>query len=275
VQVIGPDARRAITGLMLITGITSTVFLPLNHWLQHTIGWRDSYLLFAGLHLFMCVPLHAMVLARTGGASPRQGKGDAARTNGVLAPAQRRRAFIMLALWTCAEGLISWGLYLQVIDALKAMGLSDAAAVGLWSLVGPAQATARLTDLVFGRRYSIFAVALTSASLNVLSFLCLVPFGVSLASTALFCLLLGTGHGLFAVAANTMPLYLFGSREYGAYIGWLTVPQNIVNAISPIVFAAAISRVDPAGALWIAGFGAFTALLAVLGLRRVCATIPA
>ena len=86
----------------------------------------------------------------------------------------------MLAIWACTEGLITWGLYMQVIDVFKAMGLSGVAAVGLWALVGPAQASARFTDLVFGGRYSIFAVALASASLSSLSFLFVLPFGFSL-----------------------------------------------------------------------------------------------
>jgi predicted MFS family arabinose efflux permease len=270
VQVIGPNARRAITGLMLISGITSTVFLPLNAWLLELIGWRDSYLVFSALHLVICLPLHALVLRRRRSPLPAPEGNVATVHDGVLPAERRRRAFVMLAAWACAEGLITWGLYMQVIDVLKAMGLSGAAAVGLWSIVGPAQVTARIADLVFGGRYSIFAVAFAAASFNVLSFLCLVPFGISFPSTALFCLLLGTGHGLFAVASNTLPLHLFGAREYGAYIGLLTVPQNIVNAASPVIFAAAISRIHPAGALWLAGAGAAIGLFAVLALARTC-----
>ncbi len=269
VQVVGPNARRSITALMLINGLTSTIFLPLCAWLVTVIGWRDSYLIFAALHIFVCVPIHALVLRPLGGTAAVSSQGSRA-PEGVLPPHRRRAAFIMLAIWACTEGLITWGLYMQVIDVFKAMGLSGVAAVGLWALVGPAQAMARFTDLVFGGRYSIFAVAIASASLSSLSFLFVLPFGFSLTSTALFCICLGVGHGLFAVARNTLPLILFGAKEYGAYMGLLMVPQNIVNAASPIIVAAAISRIHPVSALWIAGVGAVTGLGAVLALVRIC-----
>lgn len=270
VQIVGSNARRAITGLMLINGLTSTVALPICAWLLATLGWRDSYLIFAALHLFVCLPIHALVLRRPAGGAGAYGPASAPPAEGVLPPGNRRAAFIMLALWACTEGLITWGLYLQVIDVFKELGLSGVAAIALWSLVGPAQATARFTDLVFGGRYSIFAVALTSAIMSSLSFLFLLPFGLTITTTALFCLCLGVGHGLFAVGRNTLPLILFGAKEYGYYMGLLMVPQNIVNAVSPIIFAAAISRVHPAGPLWLAGISAVTGLGAVLALMRAC-----
>jgi hypothetical protein len=268
--VIGPDARRAITGLMLLSGLTSTIFLPLCAWLQNTIGWRDSYLIFAALHLCVCLPIHALVLRAAAGAAVASGASSNPPADGVLPPERRRRAFVMLALWSCTEGLITWGLYLQVIDVFKALGLGGATAVGLWALVGPAQASARFADLVFGKRYTIFAVALASASLTALSFLFLLSLGIGFATALVFCVLLGVGHGLFAVARNTLPLILFGAREYGSYMGLLMVPQNIVNAAAPIIFAAAISRIHPAGALWLAGVGAVTGLMAVVALVRAC-----
>ena len=271
VQVVGSNARRAITALMLINGLTSTVALPACAWLLVHVGWRDSYLIFAALHLCVCLPIHAIVLRRpSGDAGSLYGSSAAPPAEGVLAPESRRAAFVMLALWACTEGLITWGLYLQVIDVFRELGLSAVAAVALWALVGPAQAGARFTDLVFGGRYSIFAVAIASASLTSLSFLFLLPFGLTITSTALFCLCLGLGHGLFAVGRNTLPLILFGAKEYGYYMGLLMVPQNIVNAAAPIIFAAAISRVHPAAALMLAGFGAVTGLGAVLALIRAC-----
>lgn len=270
VQVVGSDARRAITGLMLLSGLTSTIFLPLCAWLQDVVGWRDSYLIFAALHLCICLPIHAVVLRPAAGAGLGPGSSSNPPVDGVLPPERRRRAFVLLALWSCTEGLITWGLYLQVIDVFKALGLGSATSVALWALVGPAQATARFTDLVFGKRYTIFGVALASASLTSLSFLFLLPLGIGFTTVLVFCLLLGVGHGLFAVARNTLPLILFGAREYGSYMGLLMVPQNIVNAASPVIFAAVISRIDPAAALWLAGVGAVTGLAAVVALVKAC-----
>ena len=63
---------------------------------------------------------------------------------------------------------------------------------------------------------------------------------------------------------------LFGAREYGAYMGRLMLPQNIANAVAPIIFAVAIARFDPSSALWLAGAAALAGLIAVVLLVRTC-----
>lgn len=274
VQVVGPNARQAITSLMLISGLTSTIFLPVNAWLQATIGWSNAYLAFAALHAFVCAPLHWLVLrAGSGGKDPAPSAATQRKAfphDGVLLPGQRRRAFVLLAIWTCTEGLITWGLNLQIVDILMASGLSLAQAIGVWAFVGPCQSLARLGELISGSRHSILTTTLCASVFNSLSFLALMILGVSIPTCIAFCICLGLGHGLFAIARNTLPLALFGVREYGTYVGLLTVPQNIVNAAAPVAFAAVISRVSPTGALWIAAVSAWVGLVAVYYLVAYC-----
>jgi hypothetical protein len=270
VQIVGSDARRAITGLMLLSGLTGTLFLPLNALLLQSIGWRNAYLCFALLHLLICVPVHAMVLRRRDldpMGTPRGGSGT---IEGMLPPDKRRAAFIMLTIWSCTEGLITWGLYMQIIDVFKGLGLSAAAAIGVWAMVGPSQASARFGELLFGGRYSILTTAVLSAVLTTGSFLIILPFSTSVIVAGAFSICLGLGHGFFAIARNTLPLMLFGAREYGTYMGRLMLPQNIANAAAPIVFAVAIARFDSSTALWLAGAAAFSGLVAVVLLVRTC-----
>jgi hypothetical protein len=150
------------------------------------------------------------------------------------------------------------------------VGLSAAAAVGVWAMVGPSQALARFGELMLGGRYSILSTALVSALFSCASFLLILPVGASVTTAAAFSICLGLGHGFYAIARNTLPLTLFGVREYGTYLGRMMLPQNIVNAIAPIVFATIISRFDPTGALWLAGAAALAGLVAVLFLMRIC-----
>lgn len=274
VQVVGTNARSAITSLMLISGLTSTIFLPFNAWLLSTIGWRNAYLVFAILHVVVCAPLHWLVLRRGAGHNPSPPSGSRSRrafpVEGVLGPEHRRRAFVLLAIWMCTEGLITWGLYLQVIDIFVASGLTMAQAIGVWAVVGPCQSLARLIELMSGGRHSILTTTL-GASVGVsLAFAVTLPLGISLPTAIAFCICMGVGHGLFAIARNTLPLALFGAKEYGTYIGLLTVPQNIVNAIAPVLFAAVLSRVSAAGTLWIAGVSAWIGLVAVFQLVTFC-----
>jgi MFS family permease len=272
VQVVGANARRWITGLTLISGLTSTVFLPINYALLQIVGWRWAYVIFALLHVAICAPIHWLVVRRGAGVS--LAADDPARPlpppDGLLAAGGRRRAFTLLAVWTCTEGVLTWGLYMQVIDVLQAMGLAAGTAIALWTIVGPAQAMARFGELVLGGRHSIMTTALFSALFTSTSFVVFLAAGVSVASTAIFCLMMGVGHGLYAVARNTLPLTLFGAREYGRYMGLLMVPQNVVNAAAPVLIAAVISRWSPVGALWISGAGAVLGCISVVLLVRHC-----
>jgi len=273
VQIVGSNARQAITGLMLLSGLTGTVFLPLNALLIESIGWRNAYLAFALLHLLVCVPIHALILRRHAPETASQSRSSSDRTlDGILPPEKRFMAFVMLTIWSCAEGLIVWGLYMQIIDVFKGMGLSAVAAVGVWAAVGPAQASARFGELVFGGRYSILTTALLSAGLSCGSFLLILPFGGSVVTAAAFAICLGLGHGFYAIARNTLPLTLFGVREYGTYLGRMMLPQSIINAISPIVFASLIARFDPASALWLAAGAALAGFASVVMLVRTCRT---
>jgi predicted MFS family arabinose efflux permease len=271
VQIVGSNARQAITGLMLLSGLTGTVFLPLNALLIESIGWRNAYLAFALLHLLVCLPIHALILTRHApeAASAKRSAPDRA-LDGLLPPDKRFKAFVMLTIWSCSEGLVVWGLYMQIIDVLQGMGLSAVAAVGVWAAVGPAQASARLGELILGGRYSILTTALLSAGLSCGSFLLILPFGGSIGTAAAFAICLGLGHGFYAIARNTLPLTLFGVREYGTYLGRMMLPQSIVNAISPIVFATMISRFDPASALWLASASALAGFVSVVMLVRTC-----
>lgn len=275
VQVVGPNARRAITSLMLISGLTSTIFLPVNAWLLSATGWNKAYLVFAALHLLVCAPIHWLVLKRGSGlepatAGPAGEKKPAPPPDGLLLPDQRHRAFVLMAIWTCTEGLITWGLYLQVIDIFIGSGLTMVQAIGVWAIVGPMQSLARFAELLSGGRHSILTTTLGASVFVSLSFLALLPFGISLTTAMLFCVAMGLGHGLFAIARNTLPLALFGAKEYGTYMGLLTVPQNIVNAMAPVLFAAVISRSTPQTAMWIAAISAWMGLVSVYFLVTYC-----
>jgi hypothetical protein len=271
VQIVGANARQAITGLMLLSGLTGTLFLPLNAMLIGNIGWRNAYLMFALLHLLVCLPIHALILTRHAPAAASTPRSSGDRTiDGILPPDKRAAAFVLLTIWSCAEGLIVWGLYMQIIDVLKGLGLSAISAVGVWAMVGPAQASARLGELILGGRYSILTTALLSSALSCSSFFLILPFGGSVATAAAFSICLGLGHGFYAIARNTLPLTLFGVREYGTYLGRMMLPQSIVNAVSPIIFATMIGRFDPAVALWLAAAAAFAGFASVLMLVRTC-----
>ena len=73
----------------------------------------------------------------------------------------------------------------------------------------------------------------------------------------------GAGNGVLTIAKGTLPLVLFGVRDYGARQGLLMVPARFAQATAPWLFGLAIDRFG-AGALWFSaalGLVAFAALM--------------
>lgn len=269
VHISGPYARRAVTGLTIIAGITSALFLPIGAWLDGQIGWRNTFAFYAVLHIVVCIPLYWIFLpsGRLTGSSAGKNNSDAP-WEGILAPHQRRRAFILLSVWGCLEGVLVWGFNMQAIDILQGLGLSNAGAIGVWMLAGPSQSSSRIADLVFAGRYSIMSLGVLAASLAPVGFGLLLVSGVSPTSASIMAICYGLGHGLFAIARNMLPLRLFGLRDFNIVLGRLGLPQNLANGLAPVIFAAVLTRYGAHGAVWIAMVCAVLSLASTLLLAR-------
>jgi len=61
VRLYGRESRGAISGITLIAGFASTVGWPLSSFLELQVGWRGACYAWAGLHLFLALPLNAML----------------------------------------------------------------------------------------------------------------------------------------------------------------------------------------------------------------------
>ena len=57
-QIEGAGSRRIITILTLVAGFSSTLFWPLTDGLVASLGWRGTYLVYAGAMVVVCAPLH-------------------------------------------------------------------------------------------------------------------------------------------------------------------------------------------------------------------------
>ena len=71
-HIVPHNTRRAISYLTLFGGLASTAFWPLGHWLSARYGWHATLLIYAALHLLVCLPIHLPVLADHGDRSSRR-----------------------------------------------------------------------------------------------------------------------------------------------------------------------------------------------------------
>jgi MFS family permease len=268
-QVAGPHARRAITGLTILAGTTSAIFLPLTAWIEARYGWRLTLALFAIAHLVICLPVHLFVLPSRSAASPsglgtESGAKSDATWDGVLPEAARSRAFWLIVAWSCFEGMLVWGFNLQAVDLLRGLGLAQETAIAVWMLSAGSQAVSRIADFLYASRIPVMSTALVSAALAPVGFAVFLTLGVGVPGASLMAICYGLGHGLFVVARNVLPLRLFGLRTLGETMGRMSRPQSIVNAFAPIVFAAILARYGAYPALLFTAFCGVASFVAVV-----------
>ncbi|MEP6771110.1 MAG: MFS transporter, partial [Polaromonas sp.] len=128
-------------------------------------------------------------------------------------------------------------------------------------LVGPAQVAGRLLEYGLLRNIHPLVSARVAGSLHTLGAMVFLFFGIP--AGAVFTVLHGAGNGVLTIAKGTLPLVLFGVRDYGARQGLLMVPARFAQATAPWLFGLAIDRFG-ANALWFSaalGLVAFAALM--------------
>ncbi|PTM61859.1 MFS transporter [Phreatobacter oligotrophus] len=266
-QLAGPRARQGIGLLMLLGGFSSSIFWPLSAFLDAQIGWRAMCLVFAALHVLVCVPIHLVALR------PRASRdGDSAAPRPVatpsLAPERRRSAFTLMAVAFSLAGFVSWGLPLQIVEILKAYGHPVAFAIFAGSLMGPAQVISRLGEIVFGRSTGILTVGVVTSAIMPIAVVLPILSPASAGLATAFVIGYGMSAGAMTVVRSVAPLALFGKDAYATMTGWLTLPQNIVFALAPMAFAFVMRTAGPTATLAMSCGAALIALGTMAMLER-------
>lgn len=274
VHLYGKDARGAITGITLLAGFASTVGWPLSAWLELEWGWRVACGVWAGLHLLVALPLNWMLPSTPASpASPLSPVSPAAHAvpmgpaTTATAPAPEREpaqssaytaallAFVFAVTW-----FISTAMAAHLPRLLQVHGVPLATALVFAGLVGPAQVAGRLLEYGLLRNIHPLVSARVAGAMHTLGALVFLFVGVP--AGAVFTVLHGAGNGVLTIAKGTLPLVLFGAKDYGARQGLLMVPARFAQTLSPWLFGLAIDRFG-AGALW------FSAALGGLGLAAL------
>ena len=264
-QSAGPArARRAITLMTLIAGFASTLFWPLTHVLTESLGWRQTYLVFAALHLLVCLPLH-LSLARSGAARDSGAAGGPAPA-ALLPPERQGKAMFWLATGFSLAGVVMSALTVQWVPLLQATGLSPTDAVAAGACLGPAQVGVRVIDLFFGVRRHPMTMALLSAGFLALALGLLIVLPTGLWGAMIFAAVFGLANGLTSIVRGTVPLALFGAEGYAARLGVLAGFRLASSAMAP--FALSLALVSLGADITVAlAFG--VTLAAVMALAMV------
>jgi MFS family permease len=243
-HIYGRGARGAITALTLWGGFASTVCWPISAFLVETVGWRNACFGYAALHLTVTLPLSWYALPRI---ARRPDVAQSANAPGDQPP---RQGFSVLRFWCIAVAGMTLGVLMSVwsihlITILTAQGYAFAAAVGLGTLIGPAQVGARVLEMLGRERHHPIVTMIVATSLVLVGFLGLL-FGFP-ASAALIAY--GAGNGLWSIVRGALPLAVFGPHDYPRIMGRLATPMLIAGAVAPIPGALLIEAYGPDGTL--------------------------
>lgn len=262
----GPQARRAISQITLLGGLASTTLWPVGHALAAHFGWRTAVMIYAAIAL-LTIPLHLAVPDTRYGDAPAAG--SAAAVHAPLARNARERyiAAALYALIAILANFLNSGMSAHMIGMLTGFGLAASAAVWIATLRGIGQTSARLCEVLFGRRMHPLTLNLIPAAVLPFCFAAGLLSGQHAAAAMVFAFFYGAGNGIITITRGTLPLVLFDPRTYGAYTGRLLMPSFFVAAFAPIAYAYVIERAGEAGALYVSIAVALVILAAALALR--------
>lgn len=272
VQIGGARAQRSITHLTLIAGFASTLFWPLTAALHEHLTWREVYLVFAGINVAICLPIHAWLarLSRRTDESALPTPAAVAPAGRAFTPRHRSRVFLLMLGGFAIEGFVLSSILVHMVPLTTALGLGSAGVV-VTTLFGPSQVASRLINMLFGGRLAQTWLAVIGAILLPLGLVVLLAMTPSLPGAIAFVILFGLGSGLASIVGGTLPLELFGRERYGARLGWVTAARQFSSALAPFALAMAMAGIGVQPSLWLTaavGMLGILAFSAIMLIRR-------
>ncbi|QIO33232.1 MFS transporter [Bradyrhizobium sp. 1(2017)] len=265
-EVAGRQARSAIGALMLVTGLSSSIFWPTTSFLSGHLGWRGTCLVYAAMLLLVSLPLYAFAaprrtVAKEDGATPAK-HADVPRTP--------RSTFGLVVCATTLNAFVTFGLSAVFVELLRAEGLAPAQAIAFGSMLGVVQVSARGLDFLGGGRWDGITTGLVAGTALPVAMLLLMLSEGATWAVAVFILLYGAGSGAMAVARATIPLVFYDQAEFAKATSMIALPLNLASAVSPPLLAGLLTQFGGRGALgltFVCSCGAVL-ILVLLGRRR-------
>jgi predicted MFS family arabinose efflux permease len=244
VEVWPRNYRRHMGVLTLAGGLASTVFWPLTHVLVAALGWRDTVLVYASIHLFICAPLHWFVLPlpqRYSTSVPNDCALLSATKRLSKRSAMRSSAFYLLAVSFAAFGFVTAAIATHVVPIVESKGVTTAVALAIAALIGPMQVIGRSADILLASRLSPLATGMVTVALIPIAVFALWAASSAFVLLYAFVALYGVGLGLLTIVRATSPVEIFGAAGYATMSGALSGPSVLARAAGPLAGTFLIS----------------------------------
>lgn len=265
-EVAGRQAKSAIGALMLVTGLSNSIFWPATSFLSGHLGWRGTCLVYAAMTLLVSLPLYAFAAPRRRGADCDGG----APAEPAEAPAFARSTFRLVVAAITLNAFVNFGLSAILIELLRAEGLAPAQAIAFGSMLGVIQVSARGLDFLGGGRWDGITTGLVAGTALPVAMLLLMMSEGTTWAVAVFILLYGAGSGAMAVARATIPLVFYDQAEFAKAMSMIALPLNLASAISPPLLVGLLTEFGSRAALGLTFVCscATVLILVLLGRRR-------
>src|SRR5689334_4987689 len=226
-RIYGETARGAITGITLMAGFASTIGWPLSAYGLAQFGWRETCFAWAAAHILIGLPLNLLMLPPV--SSAKAGTEEAAKPHIPI-----DRTMVLLALAFALVWIVTGAMAAQFPRILEAAGATHLAAIAAGALIGPAQVLARLLEIGFLSRYHPIVSARLAFAMHPLGALILALTGG--AAAGVFAVFHGAGNGVITIARGTLPLAIYGPKNYAYRLGLLGAPARMAQAPAPLLF---------------------------------------
>lgn len=248
------DFRRGVGAITIVGGFASTLFWPLTHWLAEAFGWRASLLIYAGMHLLLCFPMHFSLKTRPLATD------DGARAE--AAPAFGRQKIAALAIAFALASLVTAAISSHASLLMAHRQVPEWLAMAALAMIGPMQVAGRIAELSMAHRMTVARTGMAALIVLAASMLMLQLMGLNAWLALAFAIAYGAANGVMTVVRGTVLAELFGAKYYAPMLGMLSAPALFARALGPMLMAWAISVSGMSAAVW---------MLALLMLLAVCA----
>mgnify|MGYP000641438076 FL=1 len=252
------NSNRVIAGITVFAGFSSTISWPLTSFLNSQFGWQAAVLFWAGLHLFISLPLHATI--------PRSEQREIDVMTGPIQKIIKRglkfdKLLIVFALMFALEGFIVSSVNTTLPFLLTELGASEQLALLAAVILGPSQVFARILLVALGKKTGPITVAAISIAAHPLGVMFVLLFGVN--GLLPFVILHGIGVGLNPFIRGSLPLLFFGAQSYGQRQGYVMMLSKIVGALSPTLLTLMVLADPKAAIISTMAMGAVAGLLLI------------
>jgi MFS family permease len=233
------DYKRAVTFVTFAGGFASTVFWPLTERMVVWAGWQGTLVVYALLHLLVCLPLHWFGLPAVVGAVAQA----PVRISGLV----RERRFLLLAGSLTMYATVFSVVSVHLVPLLQAKGATLQHAAWMAAVAGPMQVVGRLIEFRYGANWSARRTGVLSLAAFVPALLLLmlrpVPVGVLLLAIGMY----GMANGIMTIVRSVAVVELFGREQYAQVSGALAAPATLARAGAPFLASLLLA--------WAGGYG--------------------